>query len=306
MTDINHTTGKDVKAKKAQAVTALLIAMFFWGTSAVFLRTTALTLAPENALALRYMILVPLLAIGLIITGQWRIARADLPRLIVTALAGMFGSAWFTMQGFARVAAGLGTVVQMVEPIIIAFLAFALIGEPLSKRLWAGLGISIAGGIVLFWPDLSAAAQQPVDPWGIAALLSASTCWAIYTIGAKPLLSRYSGFIITAWSTLIAAPLVFLLTSKSYGELLSTTPSTSWLEILYLAVFNSIMGNVLWTYGTRHLPGASVGSFLYLMPVFAVVAGFLWLGEPITPYLVAGGLIVLAGVALAQSRSKVH
>jgi len=194
----------------------------------------------------------------------------------------------------------------MVEPIIIAFLAFALIREPLSKRLWAGLGISVAGGIVLFWPDLSAAAQQPVDPWGVAALLSASTCWAIYTIGAKPLLSRYSGFTITAWSTLIAAPLVFLLASKPYGELFATTPTTSWLEILYLAVFNSIVGNVLWTYGTQHLPGASVGSFLYLMPVFAVAAGFLWLGEPITPYLVTGGLIVLVGVALAQSRSKVH
>ena len=300
MTDMQVTT------RKVQAVTALTIAMFFWGTSAVFLRTTALTLAPENALALRYIALVPLLVMGLIITGQWRIAQADLPRLMIIALAGMFGSAWFTMQGFARVAAGLGTVVQMVEPIIIAFLAFALIREPLSKRLWAGLGISVAGGIVLFWPDLSAAAQQPVDPWGVAALLSASTCWAIYTIGAKPLLSRYSGFTITAWSTLIAAPLVFLLASKPYGELFATTPTTSWLEILYLAVFNSIVGNVLWTYGTQHLPGASVGSFLYLMPVFAVAAGFLWLGEPITPYLVTGGLIVLVGVALAQSRSKVH
>jgi drug/metabolite transporter (DMT)-like permease len=306
MTGISQTTDKETEGKKAQAVTALLIAMFFWGTSAVFLRTTALTLTPENALALRYIVLVPLLGLGLIMTGQWRVAQADLPRLIVTALAGMFGSAWFTMQGFARVAAGLGTVIQMAEPIIIAFLAFVLIGEPPTKRLWFGLAISIAGGIVLFWPDLSAAAKHPVDLWGVMALLSASACWAIYTIGAKPLLPRYSGFTITAWSTLIAAPLVFLMASKPYGELLRTTPSTSWLEILYLAVCNSIIGNVLWTYGTRHLPGASVGSFLYLMPVIAVVAGFLWLGEPITAYLVTGGLIVLAGVALAQSSSKIH
>lgn len=306
MAGIKDTIDRDVRAKKAQAVTALLIAMFFWGTSAVFLRTTALTLAPENALALRYIVLVLLLGIGLVITGQWRIAQADLPRLVVIALAGMFGSAWFTMQGFARVAAGLGTVIQMVEPIIIAFLAFVLIREPPTKRLWLGLCLSIMGGVVLFWPDLSAAAKQPVDRWGVAALLSASACWAIYTIGAKPLLPRYSGFTITAWSTLIAAPLVFLMASKPYAELLRTTPSTSWLEILYLAVLNSIVGNVLWTYGTRHLPGASVGSFLYLMPVIAVIAGFLWLGEPITAYLVVGGLIVLAGVALAQSGTNVR
>ncbi len=117
-------------AHRAQAYLALLTTMFFWGTSAVFLRTTALTLAAENALALRYVVLVLLFGSGLVITGQWRIAHADWPRLIVTALAGMFGSCWFTMQGFARVAAGLGTVIQMVEPIIIAFLAAVVLLEP--------------------------------------------------------------------------------------------------------------------------------------------------------------------------------
>jgi drug/metabolite transporter (DMT)-like permease len=301
MTDIGPGMERETKTQRLRAVTALLIAMFFWGTSAVFLRTTALTLAPENALALRYMVLVPLLAAGLPFIGPCRIARADWPRITIVGLAGMFGSAWFTMQGFARVAAGFGTVIQMTEPIIIALLAFALAGEPLSKRLRAGLGIALAGGLVLFWPDVSAATQQPIDRWGVAALLSASTCWAVYTIGAKPLLARYSGFAVAAWSTLIAAPLVFLMASRPYAELLRATPSGTWLEILYLALFNSIAANVLWTYGTRHLPGASAGAFLYVMPVIAVAAGFLWLGEPITPHLVIGGFIVLAGVALAQS-----
>lgn len=295
-------SGTERPAQQAKAVAALLLTMFFWGTSTVFMRTTALTLAPENALALRYLILVPLLALGLAAAGQWRIARADWPRLLVTALAGMFGSAWFTTQGFARVAAGLGAVIQMVEPIIIALLAFALIGERLSQRLWLGLAVCIAGGAVLFWPDITAAAQQPADHWGVALLIAASTCFAIFTIAAKPLLARYSGFAISAWSMVLSAPFVFLMASAPYGELLRITPSSSWFELVYLAVFNSILGNVLWTYGARHLSGASAGSFLYLMPVIAVVAGYFWLAEPVTPHLVIGGVIVLAGVALAQSR----
>ena len=281
---------------------ALLAAVFLWGTSAVFLRTTALSLAPENALWLRYIVLVPLLAGGLFFSGQWHIAKAHWPRLAVTSL-GMLGSAWFTIQGFARVAAGLGTVIQMVEPIIIALLAALLISETLTRRLWAGLAIAIVGGVVIFWPDLNAAAQQPLNGWGVVALLCASTSWAAYTIGAKPLLTAYSGFTVTAWSTLIAASVIFLLASKPYSELLLHTPASSWLEILYLAVFNSILGNVLWTFGTQHLAGAAVGSFLYLLPLFAILAGYLWLGEAITPSLIIGGLIVLAGVALAQSRS---
>lgn len=289
-------------SRRAAAVAALLLVMFVWGTSAVFLRSTSLTLAPENALALRYMVLAPLLVLGLLVSGGWRIGRDDWPRLIGASLAGMFGSAWFTMQGFARVAAGPGAVIQMVEPIIIALLAFGFLGEPLSRRLWLGLAVAIAGGAVLFWPDLSAAAGRPLDGWGVAALVGASICFALYTIVAKPLLRRHSSFVVTAWAILISTPPVLWLASRPHAELLLATPAPIWAEIIYLAVVNSILGNVLWTYGAHRLPAATVGSFLYLMPVFAVAAGYFWLGEPVTPWLVAGGLIILAGVAIAQSR----
>lgn len=292
-------------AHRSQAVAALLTTMLIWGTSAVFMRTTALTLTPENALALRYVVLVLMLVPGLLIAGGWCIAREHWPRLILTA-TGVFGSSWFTIQGFARVAASLGTVISMVEPIIIALLAWAVLREPLSSRIWLGLFVSLIGAAVLFWPDITASTANPVDGLGILFLLAAPTCWAVYTIGAKPLLSHYSGLAITGWAMLLSAPLILLMASKPYAELFSTTTARTWAEILYLAAFNSLLGAVFWTYGTRHLPGAAVGSFLYLIPVIAVAAGYLILGEPITPWLVAGGTIVLAGVALAQSASREH
>jgi hypothetical protein len=70
---------------------------------------------------------------------------------------------------------------------------------------------------------------------------------------------------------------------------------------LALTPENSLLGTVLWNYGTRHLPGAAVGSFLYLLPVIGVGAGHFILSEPVTLWLVLGGSIILAGVALAQS-----
>ena len=76
---------------RSQAVVALLTTMILWGTSAVFMRTTALALAPENALALRFAVVVPLVVPGLLITGGFRIAREHWPRLILTGV-GMFGS----------------------------------------------------------------------------------------------------------------------------------------------------------------------------------------------------------------------
>lgn len=292
-------------AHRSRAVAALLTTMIIWGTSAVFMRTTALTLAAENALALRYVVLVPIVVPGLLITGSWRIARQHWLRLIFTA-AGMFGSSWFTIQGFARVAAGLGTVISMVEPIIIALLAWAILREPLSSRIWLGLLVSLTGAAILFWPDIITSPANPVDRLGVLFLLAAPACWAIYTIGAKPLLSHYSGFAVTGWSMLLAAPLILFLASKPYADLVTTTSPRTWAEIFYLAAFNSLLGAVLWNYGARHLPGAAVGSFLYLLPVIAVAAGYFMLGELVTPWLVAGGAIILAGVAVAQSGAPEH
>ena len=292
-----------MRTNRSNAVLALLATMFIWGTSAVFMRTTALTLAPQNALALRYILLVALVVPGFLITGGWRIARRDWSRLALTAL-GMFGSSWFAIQGFARVAAGLGTVISMVEPIIIALLAWVVLREHLSSRLWLGLVVSIAGSLVLFWPELTSSVAQPVDAMGILYLLAAPTSWAVFTISAKPLLARYSSFAVSGWSMLLSAPVIFLLATKPYGELLSTTSLETWAELLYLAAGNSLLGAVLWSHGSRQLPAALVGSFLYLLPVIAVAAGYLILGEPVTLWLVAGGLVMLAGVAIAQSGAR--
>ncbi len=263
---------------RTHAIAALLATMLIWGTSAVFMRTTALALTPENGLALRYVILIAMVVPGLLLSGSWRISRVSWPRLLVTG-AGMFGSSWFTMQGFARVPAGQGTVFAMIEPIIIALLAFVVLREPLSPRIWLGLGVSLAGAAILFWPDITATASNPADPLGILFLLLAPASWAVYTIGAKPLLQTHTGFAISGWSMLIAAPFIFAMASKSYAEIASAASLRTWAELLYLALFNSLLGSVLWNVGARQLPGAVAGSFLYLVPVIAVAAGWLVLDE---------------------------
>ena len=93
--------------------------------------------------------------IGLAYLGTWRIPRADWPRFLVAGLAGMAGYNWFVNAGFELVPAGLGTLVTMVEPLMIAMLAALLLGEKLTRYVFIGVAMAIAGAIVLFWPDLT-------------------------------------------------------------------------------------------------------------------------------------------------------
>jgi drug/metabolite transporter (DMT)-like permease len=283
-----------------RAILALLLTMFIWGSAAVFLRTLALALSPENSLALRYVLLTAINVAGLLILGTWRIPRADWGRFLLLGVVGMGGYNWFVNAGFALVPAGLGTIITMVEPLMIAVLAWAILHEHLTRYIFIGIVVSGAGALVLFWKDLSGSTSETVSVIGIVNLLTCCLCWAIYTIFAKPLLQRYDSFTVTAVTMTLAAPFLILPASEPLADLAMKLNGQQWAELLYLVIPNGILGTMLWNYGTKHLTGASTGAFLYLIPVVAVACGAAMLAEPVTVSIVIGGLLILAGVALAQ------
>jgi drug/metabolite transporter (DMT)-like permease len=289
-----------MSSTRTRAILALIVTMVLWGSSAVFMRTLALSLSPENSLALRYVLLSVINVAGLLWLGTWRIPRADWPRFLVAGVIGMAGYNWFVNLGFELVPAGVGTLVTMVEPLMIAILAAMLLGEKLTIYVLLGVVLAIAGSLVLFWPDLTTTAPQSVSPLGIVYLLICCMGWAVYTIVSKPLLARYDSFTVTAMTMLIAAPIMIGAASEPLPALAARLDLRQWLEVIYLVLAAGVGGTMLWNYGIKHLSSTAAGTFLYLIPVVAVTAGALVLDEAVTFYILAGGLLMLGGVAAAQ------
>ncbi|MFN4142456.1 DMT family transporter [Aestuariivirga sp.] len=285
---------------KTRAISALLLAMVFWGCSAVFMRTLALSLSPENSLAMRYLFLTLINVTGLAWLGTWRIPKADWPRFLVAGLVGMAGYNWFVNAGFELVPAGIGTLVTMLAPLMIAMLAATLLGEKLTRYVLLGVLLAIAGSLVLFWPEITTAAPSAVSLRGVFYLILCCVGWAIYTIVTQPLLSRHDSFTVTAVTMLIAAPVMIGAASEPLPELAARLDARQWLEVAYLVLAAGIGGTLLWNYGTKHLSSSAAGTFLYLIPVIAVAAGALVLDEAVTLHVIGGGLLMLAGVAAAQ------
>lgn len=285
---------------KTRAILALVAAMLFWGCAAVFMRTLALALSAENSIALRYVLLSVINLGGLLWLGTWRIPRADWPRFLLAGIAGMAGYNWFVNAGFELVPAGVGTLVTMIEPLMIAILAALALGEKLTRYVLIGVALAIVGSVVLFWPDLTTETQQPVSGRGLVYLVLCCIGWAIYTIVTKPLLDRHDSFTVTAVTMLIAAPIMIGAASEPLPQLAARLDLRQWLEVAYLVLASGIGGTMLWNYGAKHLSSTAAGTFLYLIPVIAVAAGALVLGEQVTLYVISGGLLMLAGVAAAQ------
>lgn len=289
-----------MQSLQSRAIAALLLTMVLWGSSAVFMRTLALSFTPENSLAIRYAILTVVNVGGLVWLGTWRIPRADWARFLVAGIAGMAGYNYFVNLGYQLVPAGIGTIVTMIEPLMIALLAAVLLGEKLNRYIFIGVGLALAGSVVLFWPDLTATEAGAVPLIGVVYLLICCVGWAIYTIVSTPLLRRHDSFTVTAVTMIIAAPIMIGIASDPVWVLAGRLDAQQWLEVLYLVLAAGIGGTLMWNYGTKHLSGTVAGSFLYLIPVVAVAAGALVLDEPVTFHVIAGGLLMLTGVAAAQ------
>lgn len=292
--------GFRMNSTRSRAILALVAAMLFWGCSSVFMRTLALALSHENSLAVRYLCLTFINVAALAWLGTWRIPKSDWLRFLVAGVAGMAGYNWFVNAGFELVPAGMGTLVTMIEPLMIAILASMLLGEKLTRWVLLGVALAIAGAAVLFWPDLRAEAPSSVSPLGIFYLFLCCIGWAIYTIATKPLLARHDSFTVTAITMLIAAPIMIGAASEPLPALFARLEPRQWAEVAYLVLVTGLGGTMLWNYGSKHLSSTAAGTFLYLIPVVAVAAGALILGEAVTVHVVAGGLLMLAGVAAAQ------
>ena len=285
---------------RTRAIAALILAMLMWGCSAVFMRTLALSLSSENSLAMRYLVLTAVNIAGLLWLGTWRIPKKDWLRFLIAGVIGMAGYNWFVNAGYELVPAGIGTLITTVEPLMIAILAAVLLGEKLTRFVLLGVAIAVAGSVVLFWPDLTSATPSAISVRGILYLVLCCLGWAVYTIVTKPLLARHDSFTVTAVTMLIAAPIMIGAATEPLPVLAAKLDLRQWLEVCYLVFVAGLAGTMLWNYGARHLSSSAAGTFLYLIPVVGVAAGALVLGEAVTVYVVAGGLLILAGVAAAQ------
>ena len=282
-----------------QAVLAMLFTQVVWCIGPVFVRTLGLDLGPANSLIIRYVMVSLAYLPFLMMHGRWRIAREDWPRLLFLGWVGMFGSNLGSVFGFSHASAGLGGLVIGTQPILIALMAAFVNREALSRSTIAGLLVAFSGTVLLFWPDLQAGNTAMVK--GAVMIFCAGIAWSAYVIAARPLIQRYGAMAITAWSIVLATLPMLLLGSEETPQAFLNMTARNWLEMAYLGGLSTFVASITWNYAAGRLPSAVAGAFLYLVPVVAVMAGAVLLDEVITVNIVTGGVMILAGVAIAQA-----
>ncbi|WP_342076777.1 DMT family transporter [Yoonia sp. SS1-5] len=197
----------------------------------------------------------------------------------------MVGFSW----AYITLDAGLGALILFGVLQVVVFGWAVWEGQAIPPMRWIGAGIALAGLCVLLWP----AGQATVPFVGALAMVLAGVSWAIYT-----LLGRASPDALgaTASNFLLCVPLAGLaMLVAGQGNL----PLAGTLTAITAGAITSGLGYALWYRVLPQLPTTVAGIAQLSVPVIAVAAGVLILGEPLTWRLIIAGGLVLGGIALS-------
>lgn len=276
-------------------VLELLSLAALWGGSFLFMRVAAPLFGPVPLIALRVAIascfLVPVLA--------WRGGLGEVGKHWPHLLAvGVLNSAIpFCLFAYAELTltAGFTSVLNATAPLFAAIVAFAWLGERMSALRVLGLAIGFVGVVVLVGGSSAFDAKQ--GGLAVGAALSATLFYGVGSSYTKRFLTGVPPLAVATGSQVAAAvalaPLAFWLWPAQ-------TPSGGvWLHVIGLGIACTGVAYILFFRLVAHVGPTRAVSVTFLIPVFGVLWGILFLGEQLTLNMVIGCAVILLGTSLS-------
>jgi drug/metabolite transporter (DMT)-like permease len=267
---------------------AVLVALV-WGMGYVVAKAGMDHFPPILLMALRFT--VTALALGWL-AGP---LGGNLPRLFAISVVGAALQYSLTFSGLNGVDAGLAALVMQLEVPFLVLLGAVLLGERPSTLKWVGIAVAF-GGVALLTGEVRL--EGGFGP--IFLLISGAFSWALGQVLVRGV-AGMSGLSVTAWIALLASPQLFVASAifeTGQIEAIRTAGPGVWAAVLYLGVVMTALGYYIWNgLLLRHEVG-KVAPFLLMLPVFTVIGGILFLREPLDGARLAGGAVVLTGVAI--------
>jgi drug/metabolite transporter (DMT)-like permease len=236
---------------------------------------------------------------------RWR----EVPFLAIFGVVGLAFVTWFYFLAIERLEIGVALLIQYVAPVLVALYARYVLREPVRRRIWVALALSI-GGLTLL---LELRRGFEIDGIGVLASVGAALTFALYILLADHGLRTRSTSSLLTYGFLFAAlfwAIVQPWTSFPWGLLddsisllgrLDGIELPVWLLMGWMVVLGTIVPFGLLVASLRHITPTRAGILAMFEPVAGTAIAYAWLREELSPIQLLGAAIVLAGIGLAQT-----
>jgi len=280
---------------------ALLTTVVLWGSAFVAIRAALQDYSPGGLALLR--LLISSIAIYFVLFRSRKerspIKKRDLFRVL---FAGAIGIGFYNIAlnyGEILVPSGMASFIVSQIPVVTTLLAILFLGEKINRIGLLGMCLSAIG------VGLIALGHRGEFGFYVSIVYVIFACFAVgcYNILQKPLLQRYKAMHLTAYA-IWGGTLVLLVFIPNLIHDLQHTTLKATAIVFYLGLFPGVIGYTTWSYALSTIPASRAASFLYFMPVFATLIGWIWLDE--IPALIAlvGACVALLGVWIVNHSYK--
>ena len=279
----------------------VLLVVVSWAANFIVVKAANQQIPPVAFAFLRFASAAALLLLVL----RWREGSVRMPLrevgpILALGAIGFGGYQILWATALQSIPAGDSAFLVAATPVLTALFAAWAGSDILTPRKlvgalisFVGVGIVVAGG-----PGLELGASLVGD----GLTLGAAVCWAIYTSWGAPILVRHSALRTTAWA-MVGGSIVLLPLGLIQAGSADWTAVTvgAWAGFAYSALIPAGLANVVVFHGIRLLGPTRITALQFLVPFIAVLMGAAFLAEDIQPAQLAGGLVIIAGVAISRA-----
>ncbi len=282
---------------------SLVLTTFLWGGTFISGRMLAASVDPAITAFLRFLIASLALVLLTLATEKRLVVppvRSWLP-LFFLGLTGVFSYNVFFFHGLQHITAGRAALIVAATPLLITLLAALFLGERLTLRKTLGIFLSLSGAVVVISNGHPGSLLHGGIGPGELALLGCVLSWSAYSLIGRAVLRTIPPLRSVCYSSLIGT--VLLLIPASGKGLLPSLPALTlvdWGNLAFLGIGGTAIGFSLYYQGIKRIGAMRAGIFINLVPLFALLLSWAILDETVRPLVLAGGLLVLSGIALAN------
>jgi drug/metabolite transporter (DMT)-like permease len=276
---------------------ALLAAI--WGSSFLFTRYAVVEFGFVATAAMRVVIATAFLLPLMLLRGLGPQFRQHWKAV---CLIGMLNSGLpFLLFAFAllSITTGLSSILNATVPLFGALVAWAWLKDrPTGSRL-LGLVVGFTGVAMLAWDKASfkPGASGIAPAWAVIACLVATVCYAFAASATKRWLTGVPA-LVNATGSQLGATIGLALPALWFRP--ATLPGTqAWVSVAILGVLCTGLAYILYFRLIAQAGPARALAVTFVVPVFAILYGALFLGEQVTPWMVACGVVIVCGTALS-------
>jgi drug/metabolite transporter (DMT)-like permease len=284
----------------------LFLTAVFWGGTFIAGRVIARDVGPFSAAFLRFAIASSVL----LVFTYGKEKSLPLPKkdqiipLLLLGMTGIFSYNVFFFKGLKTVHAGRAALIIANNPVLIALFASWLFKEKLTLTRLGGIIISVTGAVVVISKGDPTQVFSGNLGLGELYIFCCVMSWVAYSLLGKTILVGLSPLVSVSYSCAVGTACLFV--PACFEGMLQDFfyySKMEWLSLLYLGIFGTVLGFVWYYEGIKAIGPMKASQFINFVPISAIVLAFLILGEPVTPSLLVGTILVCSGVYLTNRAS---